>query len=211
VNNTLTRWKKDEVYRKQARKAGYRSRAAYKLIELDDRFKIFKGTMRIVDLCSAPGSWLQVIKERCSAPDAIIIGIDIAPVKPISGVKIIQSSLESPELGDKVLRFLEKPAQVVLGDCSPKLSGNKSLDRARQLWLAKLSFQFATKLLEKGGHFVTKVFQSDDFRGFVSQTRRLFRSVKTYKPESSFKRSPEMYLIAKGFRGVSEPVILDGL
>jgi len=204
----LARWKKDEIYRKQARKAGYRSRAAFKLLEIDNRFEIFKDAARIVDLCCAPGSWLQVAKERCDVSDAVIIGIDIAYVKPISGVNIIQSSLESPKLVDQALGLLEKPAQVVLSDCAPKLSGNKSLDRERQLWLAKLSFQIAIKLLDKDGCFVTKVFQSNEFRDFVLQTRKSFRLVKTYKPQSSFKRSPEMYLIAKGFRGVSEPVSL---
>jgi 23S rRNA (uridine2552-2'-O)-methyltransferase len=205
----LTRWKKDEVYRKQARKAGYRSRAAYKLLEIDNRFEIFKQATRIVDLCSAPGSWLQVVKERCDDSEAVIIGIDMVYVKPITGVTIIQNSLESPDLIHQILQLLEKPAELVLSDCSPKLSGNKSLDRERQLWLAKLSFQLATKLLEKNGHFVTKVFQSDEFRDFISLARSAFRSVKTYKPQSSFKRSPEMYLIAKGFRGVSDLIIQD--
>ncbi|MFX1319490.1 MAG: RlmE family RNA methyltransferase [Promethearchaeota archaeon] len=207
----MTRWKKDEVYRRQARKAGYRSRAAFKLLEIDDRFEIFKDTTRIVDLCCAPGSWLQVIKERCDVSKTSIIGIDIVYVKPIPGVNIIQSCLEAPELANQVLGVLEKPAQVVLSDCAPKLSGNKSLDRERQLWLAKLSFQFATKLLEREGRFVTKVFQSDEFRDFVLMTRKSFRLVKTYKPQASFKRSPEIYLVAKGFSGVSEPVIIDNL
>ncbi len=205
----MKRWKKDEAYRKKARKVGYRSRAAFKILDIDQRFEILKKATRIVDLCCSPGSWLQVVKERVDS-DAVIIGIDVAFVKPIPGVHILQSSIESPELVTHLLELLEKPAHVVLSDCSPKLSGNKSLDRERQLWLAKLSFQLATKLLDKNGHFVTKVFQSDEFQKFISQAKEQFHSVKTYKPQSSFKRSPEMYLIAKGFCGVSESVSPSG-
>ena len=206
----MKRWKKNEVYRKQARKAGLRSRAAFKLLEIDNRFEILKHANRIIDICSAPGSWLQVVKERCKDPDTVIVGIDITYLKPIPGVHIIQSSIESPELEDQLTELLKKPVQVILSDCSPKLSGSKSLDRERQLWLAQLSFNLAKKFLAKKGHFVTKVFQSDEFRDFIFDIKKHFLSVKTYKPQSSFKRSPEMYLIAKGFKGVTEPANQDG-
>ena len=205
----MKRWKRNEVYRKQARKAGYRSRAAFKILEIDKRFDIFKDAIRVVDLCSAPGSWLQVVKERCVSPETVIVGIDIAYVKPIPGVHIIQRSVESPDLVTRLLELLHKPAHVVLSDCSPKLSGSKSLDKERQLWLAQLSFQLATRILEKKGNFVTKIFQSDEFRDFILQTKDHFHSVKTYKPKSSFQRSPEMYLIAKGFRRVSDLISQD--
>ncbi|MHA2406308.1 MAG: RlmE family RNA methyltransferase [Candidatus Hermodarchaeia archaeon] len=205
----MKRWKKNEFYRKQARKAGFRSRAAFKLLEIDKRFEILKHANRIIDICSAPGSWLQVIKERCDDPDSVIIGIDIAHLKPIPGVHIIRSSIEAPELDTRLTELLKKPAQVILSDCSPKLSGSKSLDRERQLWLAQLSFNLVKRFLAKKGHFVTKVFQSNEFRNFIIETKKHFLSVKTYKPQSSFKRSPEMYLIAKGFKGVAEPASQD--
>jgi 23S rRNA (uridine2552-2'-O)-methyltransferase len=206
----MKRWKKNEVYRKQARKVGFRSRAAFKLLEIDKRFEILKRANRIIDICSAPGSWLQVIKERCDDPDTVIVGIDIAYLKPIPGVHILQSSIEAPELDTQLTELLKKPAQVILSDCSPKLSGSKSLDRERQLWLAQLSFSLAKRFLAKNGHFVTKVFQSDEFRNFIMEIKKHFLSVKTFKPQSSFKRSPEMYLIAKGFKGITEPAIQDG-
>ncbi len=206
----MKRWKKNESYRKQARKAGYRSRAAFKILDIDKRFGILKNAIRVIDLCSSPGSWLQVVRERCVNPEAVIVGIDVAHIKPIPGVHIIQSSIESPELISQLKEFFDNPVQVVLGDCSPKLSGSKSLDRERQFWLAQLGFKLATQLLGKGGHFVTKLFQSDEFRGFIDQAKKHFQSVKTYKPQASFKRSAEMYLIAKGFRGVSDSITLDG-
>ncbi len=197
----MPHWKKDEIFRKQAREAGYRSRAAFKLIEIENRYHILKNAKRVVDLCSAPGSWLQVVKEHCKHLEGEIIGVDIAPIKPIPGVKIIQSSIDSPELVSSIMAILKKPAQVVLSDCSPKLTGNKTVDRERQLWHAQLSLQHAFNLLERTGHFVTKIFQSAEFQTFISRARQYFNSVKTFKPKSSFKRSPEMYLIAKSFRG----------
>ncbi len=197
----MAKWSKDELFRKQARKVGYRSRAAFKLLEINQRFKILKYAKRIVDLCCAPGSWLQVIKELCETHDSRIVGIDMEYVKPIPGVNIIRSTIEDPELISSVMALLEKPAHLVLSDCSPKLTGNKNLDRERQLEQAKLSFTLACQLLAKNGHFVTKVFQKEELRDFIAEVKQYFKSVKTFKPSSSFKRSPEMYLIAKGFLG----------
>jgi 23S rRNA (uridine2552-2'-O)-methyltransferase len=184
---------------------GYRSRAGFKLLEIDKRFEILKDVHRVVDLCCAPGSWLQVVRERCVTPESVIVGVDSSYVRPIQGVHIIQESIESPNLVLELNNILQKKADVVLSDCAPKLSGNKSLDRERQLWLAKLSLQLAKELLEKKGNFVTKVFQSDAFRDFTIRVKECFRLVKTFKPQSSFKRSPEMYLIAKGYRGSENP------
>lgn len=197
----MSRWKKDEVFRRQAKKEGYRSRAAFKLLEIEARFRIFTDAKRIVDLCSAPGSWLQVAQELCKSPDSIIVGVDIARIQPIPRTQIIQGSIDDPEIAPRILGLLEQPAHVVLSDCSPKLSGNKRLDRERQLWQATLSLQLALQLLAKGGNFVTKIFQSGETKGFISKVQSTFQFVKTFKPKSSFQRSPEMYLIAKGFQG----------
>ncbi|MFX1509720.1 MAG: RlmE family RNA methyltransferase [Promethearchaeota archaeon] len=207
----MSRWKRDETYRKRAKEVGYRSRAGFKILEIDKRFEILKDAHRVVDLCCAPGSWLQVIRERCVAPESIIVGVDQTYVQPIQGVYIIQESIESPDLIQQLRDILQKPADAVLSDCAPRLTGNKSLDRERQVWLAKLSFQLATELLERKGSFVTKVFQSEAFRDFTKQVKECFNLVKTYKPQSSFKRSPEMYLIAKGYRGCEKPPSQDVL
>jgi 23S rRNA (uridine2552-2'-O)-methyltransferase len=207
----MGKWKKDEAYRKRARKAGYRSRAAFKLLEIEQKFSIFKHTKRIVDFCSAPGSWLQVIREYCNTPDCSIIGIDTNYVRPLSGVHLIRSSIENPTLKAQIFDLLQKPANLVLSDCSPKLTGNKAVDRERQLWQAKTSLQLAIQLLEKDGHFVTKVFQSSELREFITSVQNYFDFVKTFKPKSSFQRSPEMYLIAKHFQGQLNPINQDAL
>lgn len=198
---SINKWQKEEVFRRRARKEGYRSRAAFKLLEIEARFNIFKAATRVVDLCSAPGSWLQVACELCSEPDSIIIGVDIARIRVLPRVQLIKGSIEDPEIGPKILERLGELAHVVLSDCSPKLSGNKTLDRERQLWQATCSFELALQLLAKNGNFVTKLFQSDESRKFISRVRSRFQFVKTFKPKSSFQRSPEMYLVAKGFQG----------
>ncbi|MFW9985548.1 MAG: SAM-dependent methyltransferase [Candidatus Odinarchaeota archaeon] len=207
----MGKWKRTEAYRKRAREAGYRSRAAYKLLEIEEQFSIFKHAKRIVDFCSAPGSWLQVIKECCKTPDCSIVGIDINYIKPLSGVHLIQSSIDDPRLKSQILELIQKPANLVLSDCSPKLTGKKTIDRERQIWQAKMSLQLALQLLEKNGHFVTKVFQSGEFRDFITHVKQHFSFVKTFKPKSSFQRSSEMYLIAKHFQGKQNPISQDAL
>jgi 23S rRNA (uridine2552-2'-O)-methyltransferase len=197
----VSRWKKDEVFRKRARKEGYRSRAAFKLLEIENRFHIFKAAKHIVDLCSAPGSWLQVAQELCRQPDSIIIGVDVVRIRAIPRVQILQGSIDDPEILSTILKQLGQPADVVISDCSPKLSGNKTLDRERQLWQANCSYRIALQLLAKSGNFVTKIFQSDEAKEFIAEVQDKFQFVKSYKPSSSFQRSPEMYLVAKGFLG----------
>jgi 23S rRNA (uridine2552-2'-O)-methyltransferase len=197
----VKKWQKDEVFRRRAKKEGYRSRAAYKLLEIEDRFNIFKAATRIVDLCCAPGSWLQVARELCSDSDSIVIGVDIVRIRAIPQIHIIQGSIDDPKIVSRILEQLGQPAHVVLSDCSPKLTGNKTLDRDRQLWQATCSFQLALKLLVKNGNFVTKMFQSEETKKFTTAVQERFQFVKSFKPKASFPQSPEMYLVAKGFRG----------
>ncbi|MDO8056642.1 MAG: RlmE family RNA methyltransferase [Candidatus Hermodarchaeota archaeon] len=197
----MSKWKRDEVFRRRAKNEGYRSRAAFKLIEIEKRFQIFETAKRVVDLCSAPGSWLQVAKDLCSQPDNIILGVDIVRIRAIPDVQILQGSIDDPKIVSVILERLIQPADVVLSDCSPKLTGNKSLDRERQLWQATCSYRLALQLLAKNGNFVTKLFQSDEAKEFITEVQNEFQFVKSFKPKSSFQRSPEMYLVAKGFRG----------
>ena len=195
----MTEWKRDEIFRRRAKERGYRSRAAFKLVEIEKRFQIFKTAKRVVDLCSAPGSWLQVAKEMCSQPNSIILGVDVVRIRALPDVQILQSSIDDPKIVSTILERLIQPADVVLSDCSPKLTGNKSLDRERQLWQATRSYQLALQLLAKNGNFVTKLFQSDEAKDFIDEVQNKFQFVKSFKPKSSFQRSPEMYLVAKGF------------
>ncbi len=196
----MSRWDKREPYRRKARAMGYRARAAYKLLEIEKRFKILHGAKRIVDLCCAPGSWLQVVTQHCKETDLDIIGVDIAPLKPVDDVKIIQSSIDAPDLAFRIREQLGGLANLVLSDCSPKLTGNKTLDRERQAYLGKKSLAIALEVLSKRGHFVTKLFQSEYTQELVTWTKNRFDFIRLFKPSASLPRSPEIYLIAKYFR-----------
>ncbi len=195
-------WDRHEPYRKRARKSGYRSRAAFKLLEIEKHFHILQGAQRVVDLCCGPGSWLQVVQQICSQ-DCHIIGIDSVKIQPLQGVEIIQYPIDDPELVPLLLAKFGSLVNVVLSDCAPKLTGSKTLDRQQQLFLAETSLLVAQQLLEKKGHFVSKLFQSEQFKAYEIRLKRTFDFVKSFKPKSSFKRSPEMYFIAKGFKGNS--------
>jgi 23S rRNA (uridine2552-2'-O)-methyltransferase len=131
------------------------------------------------------------------------VGVDTTYVRSIEGVDLIQTSIDSPDLVSQILERLGGRATVILSDCSPKLSGNKTLDRERQVWLAQTSLDLALQLLHRNGHFVTKVFDSNQARKLEAHSRKLFQSVKSFKPKASFKSSPELYLVAKGYLGPS--------
>ena len=203
----MSRWNRGEVYRRQAKATGYRSRAAFKLLEIEKRFGVLRHARRVIDLCCAPGGWLQVVVQFCGMSDCRIVGVDVVHVKPIEGVELVQTSIDAPDLVSRMLERLGGPATVVLSDCSPKLTGNKTVDRERQVWQAQTSLGLALKLLDRNGHFVAKIFDSDQARRLEAQTRRLFQSVRTFKPKASFKSSPEMYLVAKGFLGPSPTIV----
>jgi len=195
----VTRWRRNESYRRRARAEGYRSRAAYKLLEIERRFGILRGARRVVDLCCAPGSWMQVVTRVC--PNCRIVGVDVAYVVPLEGVEIIRNSIEEPSLISEIIEKLGGLADVVLSDCSPKLTGSKILDVERQGWLVRISLELAVKILQREGRFVAKVLQSKGTQELISLARIYFDYVRLFKPEASFKGSREMYLIARGFRG----------
>ncbi len=199
----MSRWNHGETYRRQAKASGYRSRAAFKLLEIEKRFAVLRHARRVVDLCCAPGGWLQVVVELCGVSDCRILGVDLAKVKPIEGVELMQTSIDAPDLASQMLKSLGGRATVVLSDCAPKLTGNKTVDRERQVWQARTSLELALRVLDQKGHFVTKVFESNQAGGLRNQMRKLFQSVRVFKPKASFKSSPEVYLIAKGFLGSS--------
>ncbi|MFX1475577.1 MAG: SAM-dependent methyltransferase [Promethearchaeota archaeon] len=196
----MSRWDRREPYRKQARDKGYRARAAYKLLEIEKRFQILQGVQKIVDLCCAPGSWLQVVTQHCKESGLRIIGVDTAPVKPIQDVKIIKCSIDALDLASRIREQLGGLADLILSDCSPKLTGNKTLDRERQVYLAKRSLALSLEILSKGKHFVTKIFQSEQTGELVATAKNHFEFIRLFKPSASLPRSPEMYLIAKYFR-----------
>lgn len=195
----LKKRRRDFYYRK-AKLEGLRSRAAYKLEQLDKKFKIFKGVKKVLDLCCAPGGWLQYSLSRIGE-DGLIIGVDLVEIAPLPNVYFIQGDITREETLEKIVKVANGKIDLVLSDCSPNVSGIWELDHARQIYLAETSLKIARKVLRKGGKFVVKVFQGDLFNNYLDKVRAFFKMVKVTKPEASRKESAEMYIIALNFNG----------
>ncbi|NCX93228.1 MAG: 23S rRNA (uridine(2552)-2'-O)-methyltransferase RlmE [Gammaproteobacteria bacterium] len=198
------RWLKeheDDFYVKQAKLQGYRCRASFKLLELQEKDRLIHSGMTIVDLGSAPGGWSQVAVDWIGSKGHII-ALDILPMDPIAGVTFIQGDFSSDEVYEKLCQTVgEQQIDVVLSDLSPNLSGNKTTDQARALHLVELALDFASSHLKPGGSFVTKVFHGSGFEEFVKTMRSHFKTVSIRKPDSSRSRSSECYIVGKGFKG----------
>ena len=188
-----------DPYVTAARRDGYRSRAAYKLEEIDDRFKLLKPGRRVVDLGAAPGGWSQVAVKRC--PGGRVVALDRAPVDPISGIVVIVADFLSEDAPAEIRRALGSPADVVLSDLAPATTGHSATDHLRIMAMAEAAFDFAETVLADGGDFVVKVFQGGSEKGLLDRLRTRFRQVKHVKPPASRKESNEMYVVATGFRG----------
>ena len=195
----LKKRRRDFYYRK-AKLEGLRSRAAYKLEQLDKKFKIFKGVKKVLDLCCAPGGWLQYSLSRIGN-DGLIIGVDLVEIAPLPNVYFIRGDITREETLEKIVKVANGKIDLVLSDCSPNVSGIWELDHARQIYLAETSLKIARKVLRKGGKFVVKVFQGDLFNNYLDKVRAFFKMVKVTKPEASRKESAEMYIIALNFNG----------
>ena len=176
---------------------GYRSRAAYKLIEIQQNAGIIREDDNVVDLGAAPGSWLQVIR---SLTEGRVLGVDLNPIAPIEGVETIVGNFAAPALQARVKEALGV-VNVVVADASPKLSGQRSYDQARAVELGEQALAFACATLKPGGNFVVKSFQGEDFSEFLAKVRTKFRSGRTYQAKASRKGSREIYIIGKNFIG----------
>lgn len=191
-----SQWGYDKTYMR-AKQEGYRSRAAYKLLEIQKKFAIIRPDDNIVDLGAAPGSWLQV--ER-TLTDARVVGIDLNPIAELEGVETITGDITDPETLEQV-RSMLPVVNVVLCDAAPRLSGHKSYDQARAIELNEQALAFACKVLKQGGNFAVKSFQGTDFPELYAMTKECFYSVKTCITKSTRKGSTELYIVAKNFRG----------
>jgi 23S rRNA (uridine2552-2'-O)-methyltransferase len=185
----------DDHYVKMAQQQGLRSRAAFKLMELDEKYHLLKKGMRVVDLGSAPGSWTQIV-QRALGESGKIIALDILPMDSLEGVTFIQGDFTE----DEPLALLEdeldgQNADLVLSDMAPNMSGMGAVDQPRAMYLAELALAFAEKWLEPRGSFVVKVFHGEGFDDFVKQTRSLFEKVQIKKPSASRPRSREVYIL----------------
>jgi len=185
----------DDQYVKMAQQQGLRSRAAFKLMELDEKYRLIKKGMRVVDLGSAPGSWTQVV-QRILDGSGQVIALDILPMDPLPGVSFIQGDFTE----DEPLALLEEAlagqnADLVLSDMAPNMSGMGAVDQPRAMYLAELALDFVSKWLEPRGSFVVKVFHGEGFDDFVKETRALFEKVQIRKPSASRPRSREVYIL----------------
>lgn len=201
-----TRWLERQLndpYVKRARAEGYRSRAAYKLIELDERFNLLKGAERVVDLGIAPGGWSQVVRKQ--APRAKVVGIDLLPTEPIDGVTIFQMDFMDDAAPALLIEALGGPADLVLSDMAANTVGHPQTDHLRTMALVETGMQFATEILRPGGAYVAKVLAGGADANLVAALKRSFATVKHAKPPASRKGSSEWYVIAQGFKGSAEP------
>jgi len=190
----------NDVYVKQAQAQGYRSRAIFKLMEIQEKDKIIRTGMNVVDLGAAPGGWSQYVLEILAKKDKII-ALDILEMQPLEGVDFIQGDFREQAILDCLYKMLDGQAiNVVLSDMAPNLSGNKEADQARALYLAELALETATTVLVRGGTFLVKVFQGVGFDAYHSQVKKAFSSVVIRKPKASRPKSNEVYILAKGFK-----------
>ncbi len=189
----------NDPYVKQAKAEGYRSRAAYKLIELDERFAFLRGAKRVVDLGITPGGWSQVVRRQC--PKAVVVGIDLLPCDPIEGVKIVQMDFMDDAAPAWLEEALEGPADIVLSDMAANTVGHPQTDHLRTMGLVETALDFAVQVLRPGGTFVAKVLAGGADNDLVAALKQNFTAVKHAKPPASRKGSSEWYVVAQGFKG----------
>ncbi len=205
-----TRWLQRQLsdpYVAEARRLGYRSRAAFKLLELDDRFHFLRPGGRVVDLGAAPGGWTQVAVARTKAETGRgrVVGIDVLAMDPVPGATILQGDFLSDEAPAAIKAALGGPADVVLSDMAAPATGHASTDHLRIIALAEAAYAFAREVLAPGGSFIAKVFQGGTERSLLEALRRDFDSVRHAKPPASRAESAEVYVVALGFRGRAKP------
>lgn len=192
----------NDPYVAESKRLGYRSRAAFKLIEIDDRFKLLKKGQRVVDLGCAPGGWTQVAVQRVGAPDrGQVVGLDILPLDPIGGAELLLADFTEASAPDLLKSKLGGPVDVVLSDMAASSTGHKKTDHIRIVMLAELALDFAFEVLAPDGVFVAKVFLGGSERDLLNPMRQAFRTVRHFKPPASRSESAETYVIATGFRG----------
>jgi 23S rRNA (uridine2552-2'-O)-methyltransferase len=188
-----------DPYVQKARAEGYRSRAAYKLAELDDKFALLKRANRVIDLGIAPGGWSQIVRQRC--PQAMVAGIDLLPTDAIPGVTIFEMDFMADEAPAALKGALDGPPDLVLSDMAANTVGHKQTDHLRTMGLVEAAADFAISVLTPGGAFVAKVLAGGTDTELLTLLKRHFTTVKHAKPPASRKGSSEWYVVAQGFKG----------
>lgn len=200
------RWLREhhnDQFVQMSRQDGYRSRASYKLIEIQQRDRVFKPGMLVVDLGAAPGGWCQVAAEHIGGRGRIVAS-DILPMDSLGDVDFVQGDFTEDTVFDEILlRLGSDRADLVMSDMAPNMSGVRDVDQPRAMYLAELAADFAARVLQPGGDFLVKVFQGEGFDEYLRQLRASFKKVQSRKPDASRGRSREVYLLARDFRGES--------
>lgn len=200
------RWLKehfDDQWVKKAQQDGWRSRAAFKLLEIQEKDKILKPGMKVIDLGAAPGGWSQVA-SKILAENGRVIATDILPMDVLEDVEFVQGDFTEEAVLDEILKLIEGEAfDLVISDMAPNMSGMKSVDQPRSMYLAELALDLAVKVLKPNGAFLTKVFQGEGIEEYRAALQSHFKVLKSRKPEASRSRSNEVYLLAQGFKGTN--------
>jgi 23S rRNA (uridine2552-2'-O)-methyltransferase len=193
----------NDPYVQQAKRDGYRSRATYKLIELDERYRLFKPGGRVVDLGAAPGGWSQIAAQRVGSTTGRgkVVAIDLLPMDPIAGVEFVQLDFMAPEAPERLIGMLGDKADVVMSDMAANATGHKRTDHLKIMGLAETAAEFARDLLAPGGAFVAKVLQGGTEGTLLADLKRDFATVRHVKPAASRSDSAELYVLATGYRG----------
>jgi 23S rRNA (uridine2552-2'-O)-methyltransferase len=190
----------NDPYVARAKREGYRSRAAFKLLEIDEKYKILKPGQKIVDLGAAPGGWSQ-IAAKVVGPKGKVVGIDLLPIDPMAGVEFIELDFLDESAPGRLIEMLGGPADVVMSDMAANTTGHKKTDHLRIIGLAEAAIYFAREILAPGGAFVAKVFQGGTENQLLADLKRDFAVVRHVKPAASRADSAELYVLATGFRG----------
>jgi 23S rRNA (uridine2552-2'-O)-methyltransferase len=195
-------YKPHDSYFKKAKQEGYRSRAAYKLLELQQRYRLMKSGDRVIDLGAAPGGWLQVV-ARIIGQSGKVVAVDLEPIQPFSqsNIFVLRGDISSDDIQERVYQLLGGPANCILSDLAPKLSGIRDADMARSLELNRMALALATRLLRPGGSLLLKSFISNDLQMFTAELKQHFATVQRTKPEATRQGSSEFYFCANGFSG----------
>jgi 23S rRNA (uridine2552-2'-O)-methyltransferase len=198
----MTRWyteKKREHYYKKAKQSGYRSRSAFKLLQINKKFKLIGKNDVVIDLGAAPGGWSQVAKEIVGKK-GFVVGIDISLIKADNGIVFLRGDITKEESIDRLRRIIgDREVDVIISDMSPNISGNYSVDQARSVFLCEQALKTSNIFLKKDGNFLCKIFEGEDLEIIIKKIKSMFKIVKKFNPPASRKTSSEVFIIAKSF------------
>ena len=190
-----------DQYVKKSQQDGYRSRAAYKLLQIQEKDRLIKPGMNVVDLGSAPGGWSQVARQFVGSKGKVV-ALDILPMDQLAQVEFIQGDFQENSVLDELLRVINnEPVDLVISDMAPNITGVKAVDQPKSMYLLELAIDLADQVLKPQGSLLMKVFQGEGFQPLLAELRTRYQKVITRKPDASRARSSEIYLLAKGFKG----------